>query len=176
MLTTDAKHESALSLKKHTLASRIGRGCSVLTAAGLLAACSATESTHPLRGAATTVGWATQAGTPKDFVVARRSSVELAYVPVGRGGIDRPVVARNVAGARDLEGELDRTRDQSEAFARRQLPTGAYGQALPSLAAPPRAASRPGLAERSTPGAPESFPVNPNRLRQLRENSRQVTE
>jgi hypothetical protein len=176
MLTTDAKHQSAISPEKHTFAGYLARAGLVLASAGLLAACSATESTHPLRGAATTVGWATQTGSPKDFVLARRSASELAYVPVGRGGIDRPVIARNVTGARDLEGELDRTRDQSEAFARRQLPTGAYGQALPSLAAPPRTSARPGLAERPTPGAPESFPVNPNRLRQLRENSRQVTD
>ncbi len=176
MLNTDAKHESANTLKKHTLARCIAQTCLVFAAAGQLAACSATESTHPLRGAATTVGWATQTGDPKDFVLARRSTTELAYVPIGRGGIDRPVVVRNVAGARDLEGELDRTRDQSDAFARRQLPTGAYGQALPSLAAPPRGSVRPGLAERPTPGAPESFPVNPDRLRQLRENSRQVTD
>jgi hypothetical protein len=57
-----------------------------------VAGCSATESTHPLRGAATKVGWATQAGAPKDFVLARRGTAELAYVPVGREPVARPVV------------------------------------------------------------------------------------
>jgi hypothetical protein len=141
-----------------------------------LAACnSATEPNHPLRGAASTVGWATTAGAPKDFVVARRGNAELNYVPIGRGGIERPVAVRNPAAVQGLESELDRQRDQSETFARRQLPTGAYGQPLPSVAAPPRA-QRAGLPERPTAGQPESYPVNPNRLRQIRENSRQATE
>jgi hypothetical protein len=150
-----------------------------LTAVGgllVLAACnSATDANHPLRGAASTVGWATTAGAPKDFVIARRGTAELNYVPIGRGGIERPVAVRNVAGVQSLEGELDRQRDQSETFARRQLPTGAYGQPLPSVAAPPRA-QRAGLPEKPTAGQPESYPVNPNRLRQIRENSRQATE
>jgi hypothetical protein len=150
-----------------------------LTAVGgllALAACnSATDANHPLRGAASTVGWATTAGAPKDFVIARRGTAELNYVPIGRGGIERPVAVRNVAGVQSLEGELDRQRDQSETFARRQLPTGAYGQPLPSVAAPPRA-QRAGLPEKPTAGQPESYPVNPNRLRQIRENSRQATE
>jgi hypothetical protein len=142
-----------------------------------LAACnSATEPNHPLRGAASTVGWATTAGAPKDFVVARRGTAELNYVPIGRGGIERPVAVRNPAAVQGLEGELDRQRDQSETFARRQLPTGAYGQPLPSVAAPPRGAQRAGLPEKPTAGQPESYPVNPNRLRQIRENSRQATE
>jgi hypothetical protein len=142
-----------------------------------LAACnSATDANHPLRGAASTVGWATTAGAPKDFVVARRGTAELNYVPIGRGGIERPVAVRNPAAVQGLEGELDRQRDQSETFARRQLPTGAYGQPLPSVAAPSRGAQRAGLPEKPTAGQPESYPVNPNRLRQIRENSRQATE
>ncbi len=151
---------------------RIAAVCGLLA----LAACnSATEPNHPLRGAASTVGWATTAGAPKDFVVARRGTAELSYVPIGRGGIERPVAVRNPAAVQGLEGELDRQRDQSETFARRQLPTGAYGQPLPSVAAPPRA-QRAGLPEKPTAGQPESYPVNPNRLRQIRENSRQATE
>jgi hypothetical protein len=147
-----------------------------ITACGWLAACnSATESNHPLRGPTAFVGWSTTAGEPKDFVKARRGTAELAYVPIGRGGIERPVTPRNPEGVKNLEAELDRQRDQSENFARRQLPAGAYGQPLPSVAAPPRA-QRAGLPERPTPGQPESYPVNPNRLRQIRENSRQVNE
>jgi hypothetical protein len=139
--------------------------------------CSATDSNHPLRGAASTVGFATTAGEPKDFVKARRGTEELAYVPIGRGGVERPVAARGAAGVKDLETELDRTRDQSEGFARRQLPAGAYGQQLPSLAAPARRVNaRAGAADQPTPGAPESYPVNPNRLRQIRQNSRQTTD
>ncbi len=151
---------------------RMAAVCSLLA----LAACnSATEPNHPLRGAASTVGWATTAGAPKDFVIARRGTDELKYVPIGRGGIERPVAVRNAAGVQSLESELDRQRDQSETFARRQLPTGAYGQPLPSVAAPPRA-QRAGLPEKPTAGQPESYPVSPNRLRQIRENSRQATE
>ena len=139
--------------------------------------CSATDANHPLRGAASTVGFATTAGEPKDFVKARRGTDELAYVPIGRGGVERPVVPRNVAGVKDLETELDRTRDQSEGFARRGLPAGAYGQPLPSLAAPARRVNvRGGASDQPAAGAPESFPVNPNRLRQIRENARQTTD
>ena len=139
--------------------------------------CTATDANHPLRGAASTVGFATTAGEPKDFVKARRGTEELAYVPIGRGGVERPVVPRNAAGVKDLETELDRTRDQSEGFARRGLPAGAYGQPLPSLAAPARRVNaRGGASDQPTAGAPESFPVNPSRLRQIRENARQTTE
>jgi hypothetical protein len=151
---------------------RVAAACGLLALAGCN---SATDANHPLRGAASTVGWATTAGAPKDFVIARRGTAELNYVPIGRGGIERPVAVRSVAGVQSLEGELDRQRDQSETFARRQLPTGAYGQPLPSVAAPPRA-QRAGLPEKPTAGQPESYPVNPNRLRQIRENSRQATE
>lgn len=150
----------------------LARPVAVALAGALAAACSATEANHPLRGPASVVGWATTAGEPKDFVKARRQSGELAYVPVGREGLSRPVSPRSAAGVRDLESELDRTRDQSETFARRAQPSGAYGQALPSVAAP----ARPGAAERPTPGAPESFPVNPGRLRQMRDSARQVTQ
>ncbi len=148
----------------------------VLVCGGLLVAgCSASSPNHPFRGPATTVGFATLAGEPKDFVKASRGKTELAYVPVGRGGLERSVPARNAAGAKDLENELDRTRDQSDNFARRQLPPGAFGQPLPSVSAPARPI-RAGANEQPTPGAPESFPVNPNRLRQIRENAKQATE
>jgi hypothetical protein len=147
-----------------------------MIACGWLAACtSATEPNHVLRGPTAVVGWSTTAGEPKDFVKARRGTTELAYVPIGRGGIERPVTPRNPEGVKNLETELDRQRDQSDSFARRQLPAGAYGQPLPSVAAPPRA-QRAGLPERPTPGQPESYPVNPNRLRQIRENARQANE
>jgi hypothetical protein len=153
---------------------RYWRSCAFACAGVMLAGCSATETNHPLRGAATTVGFATSAGEPKDFVKASRGKTELAYVPIGRGGIERPVPARSAAQAKDLETELDRTRDQSDNFARRQLPPGAFG---PSVAAPARPVrANAGANERPTPGAPESFPVSPNRLRQIRENSRNATE
>ncbi|MGL5138155.1 MAG: hypothetical protein ACRC7G_10340 [Beijerinckiaceae bacterium] len=139
----------------------------------LAAGCSATGSDHPLRGPASAVGWATSVGEPKDFVKARRQQGELAYVPVGREAVVRPIASRNAAGAKDLEAELDRTRNQSEAFARRTQPGGAYGAPLPSVAEPARPASA--TADRPRPGGPESFPVNPNRLRQMRDSARQVT-
>jgi hypothetical protein len=141
--------------------------------AAALGACNASDDSHPLRGAATTVGWATTAGQPKDFVLARRSATELSYVPVGRGGIERPVQPRSVEGVREFESALDRTRDQSEAFARRALPRGAYGAAFPSVAAPPRPArAASGRADQPTAGAPESYPVSAGRARQLRDNAR----
>jgi hypothetical protein len=146
-----------------------GRGIDVrlviiLAATASLAACtSAGDPNNPLKGAASTVGWATTTGEPKDFVKASRGSTEMAYVPIGRGGVERPVAVRNAAGVQDLESDLDRQRAKSESFARRGLPRGAYGQALPSVAAPPGS-------------APESFPVNPDRLRKMRENSRQSTD
>ena len=132
--------------------------------AGLLGACtSAGDPGHPLRGAATTVGLATSVGEPKDFVKASRSGRELAYIPIGRGGLERPVAVRNAAGVKSLEAELDRRRDAVEAMARRPLPRGAYGQPLPSVAAPPRPAS--------DSGRPDSAPVRASRLRQIRENA-----
>ncbi len=167
------------SLGRDRISGQVSRQILRLVAGGSLlavAACnSASDANHPLRGAASTVGWATTSGAPKDFVIARRGTTELSYVPVGRGGIERPVVVRNVAAVQSLEGELDRQRDQSEGYARRRQPTGAYGRPLPSVAAPPRA-QRAGLPERPAAGAPESFPVNPNRLRQIRENSRQAND
>jgi hypothetical protein len=158
-----------------------GRGVSGALGAALLcvlcAACTSTDpNAGPLKGAASSVGWATSAPEPKAFVIARRGTGELNYVPIGRGGIERPIVQRNVAAVRDLETQLDQNRNQSESFARRQLPAGAYGQSFPSVAAPPRPAAQNAANERPTPGAPESYPVNPNRLRQIRENSRQVTD
>ncbi len=143
--------------------------------AAVLTACqSATDETNPLRGAATAVGFATTVGQPKDFVIARRSSQPLDYVPVGRGGIERPVQPRSIAGVRDLERELDSVRDRSEAYARRSLPRGAYGQPLPSVAAPPRPTSDAGL--QPNPNAPASYPVSAGRARELRENARRAQQ
>jgi hypothetical protein len=141
-------------------------GCFLLPLA--LAAC--TEAGSPARGVASAVGFATTVPQPKDFVVARRSSAALDYIPVGRGGIERPVQPRDASGVRALETDLDATRDRSEAFARRSLPRGAYGQALPSVAAPPRAARS--ASARPNPNAPSTFPVNPDRARRMRDDAR----
>jgi hypothetical protein len=131
-----------------------------------MAACTGADS--PARGVASAVGFATTVPQAKDFVVARRSATPLEYIPVGRGGIERPVQPRDVAGVRALETDLDSTRDRSEAFARRSLPRGAYGQALPSVAAPPRAAR----AASANPNSPSTFPVNPDRARRMRDDAR----
>jgi hypothetical protein len=133
-----------------------------------LAACTGENSAA--RNVATSVGFATTVPPAKDFVVARRSSQPLQYIPVGRGGIERPVQPRDIAGVRALEAELDATRDRSEAFARRTLPSGAYNQPLPSVAAPPRPARAANV--RPDPNAPESFPVNPDRARRMRDDAR----
>jgi hypothetical protein len=125
-----------------------------------------------VRSAASTIGWATTVPESKQFVIASRGKAQLDYVPIGRGGVERPTVQRNAAAVKDLESQLDQTRDGSESFARRQLPSGAYGQPLPSVAAPPRPQAS---VAQQTSGSPESYPVNPNRLRQIRENSRRAT-
>jgi hypothetical protein len=170
-----ANQSPAASRHTRHVAGHVCRFAASLVMVALLAACnSATDTNHPLRGAASTVGWATTTGEPKDFVRARRAGAELAYVPVGRGGQERPVQFRNPDAVRTLESELDQQRDRSERLARRPLPSGAYNRPLPSVAAPPRPL-RAGLPERPTAGAPESYPVNPNRLRQLRDNARQAT-
>ncbi len=150
------------------------RPTGALAALLALAACNANNNDGPLRNAASTVGWATTVPEAKDFVRASRSTSELAYVPIGRGGETRPVSARTASGVRDLEAELDRTRDQREATARRALPGGAYGRALPSVARPP--SSAPTAAPAASGAAPSSYPVNPNRLRQLRDNARDATD
>jgi hypothetical protein len=139
-----------------------------------LSACNASNGEGPLRSAASTVGWATTVPEAKDFVRTSRTTSELSYVPIGRGGETRPVSPRTIAGVRDLEAELDRTRDERESTARRALPSGAYGRALPSVARP--ASSSPTTAPAASGNAPASYPVNPNRLRQLRENARDATE
>jgi hypothetical protein len=157
--------EQSRSAGKATL-----RACWTFGLLTLVCACNSSTGESPLRGAASTVGWATTVPEAKDFVRASRPTTELAYVPVGRGGEARAVSARTITGVRDLEAELDRTRDQREATARRALPGGAYGRALPSVARPPTAAPA------ASGNAPSSYPVNPNRLRQLRENSRDATE
>jgi hypothetical protein len=136
--------------------------------AASLAACTAADGDSPTRSAAQAVGWATTVGPPKDFVLARRTNQPLDYVPVGRGGVERPVQPRSIASVRELERDLDSRRDRSENFARRPLPRGAYGRPLPSVAAPPRAAR----AARPDPNAPDSYPVSPARARQIRDNAR----
>jgi hypothetical protein len=142
--------------------------------AGLLGACTpAGDPGHPLRGAATAVGFATNVGEPKDFVKATRSGRELAYIPIGRGGIERRVAVRDAAGVRSLEAELDRQRDAVEATARRRLPAGAYGQPLPSVAAPPRPSQ--GAAAPAS-GQPASAPVSASRLRQIRDNAERAKQ
>jgi hypothetical protein len=143
-----------------------------VVAAGMLAlaACNATEQDSPVRGAATSLGFATTVPPAKDFVVARRPRGELDYVPVGREGTPRPVQPRTIEGVRELERNLDAVRDRSEGFARRPLPRGAYGQPLPSVARPPRAAQRPNS------NTPDSYPVSPSRARELRDNARRVQQ
>jgi hypothetical protein len=140
--------------------------------AAVLSACTGAEGDNPTRSAAQAVGWATTVGQPKDFVLARRTNQPLDYVPVGRGGVERPVQPRSIASVRDLEKDLDATRDRSENFARRRLPRGAYGQPLPSVAAPPRPARAARRDARPDPNAPDSYPVSADRARQLRENAR----
>ncbi len=139
-----------------------------VVAAAMGACTPAGDPNHPLRGAATTVGFATTVGEPKDFVRASRSGRELAYVPIGRGGIERPIPVRNAAAVKSLEAELDRQRDAVDARARRPLPAGAYGQPLPSVAAPPRPAS--------ASGQPDSAPVSASRLRQIRDNAERAKQ
>jgi hypothetical protein len=149
---------------------KVGLAASV---AALAAACTpASDPNNPLRGAATAVGFATTAGEPKDFVKARRTGKELAFIPVGRGGIERATPLRNADQARSLEAELDRQRDQSDAFARRTLPAGAYGAPLPSVAAPPRPASA--AATPPAGGQPASYPVGADRMRRIRENAQRA--
>lgn len=159
MLTAPANPSNAASRR------RFARAAAAAVAAALLAGCNAAaDPNHPLRGPASAIGWATTPGEPKDFVKASRGRTELAYIPVGRGGVERAVAVRTPDGARALEAELDRQRDQVTGYARRPLPAGAYGQPLPSVAAPPAASG----------SSPESYPVNPNRLRRIRENARQA--
>jgi hypothetical protein len=153
------------------LSSRIWAARAAAAALALAAAaCTGADGQHSGRETAVALGIATTVGQPKDFVLARRTGRPLEYVPVGRGGVERPIQPRDPAGVREFERSLDATRDRSEAFARRPLPAGAYGQPLPSVAAPPRA--RKASAARPDPNAPESYPVSPARAQQLRENAR----
>ena len=146
----------------------------VAVASALLGACTpAGDPNHPLRGAATQVGLATTVGEPKDFVKASRGGRELAYIPIGRGGLERPIAVRNAAAVKSLESELDRQRDAVDATARRRLPAGAYGQPFPSVAAPPRPARG---AASSSSGQPDSYPVSANRMRQIRDNAQRAKD
>jgi hypothetical protein len=170
MLTTDLIATHAAKARIAPIGRTMGRAALALAAVLSLAACNGTEGEGGVRGAAMAVGFATTTPQPKDFVIARRSAQPLEYVPIGRGGIERPVQPRDVAGVRALERQLDATRDRSEAFARRPLPRGAYGQALPSVARPPkpmRASAGP---------SPESVPVSAARAREMRENARRVRQ
>jgi hypothetical protein len=131
-----------------------------------LAACGGTgQQASGLRGAAQTVGWATTAEPEaKDFVRATRQPTDnLAYIPIGRAGLERPVPARSAEGVRTLEAALQDERERNRSTARRALPRGAYGRPLPSVAEPARPS-----------GAPATFPVNPNRLQQMRDNADRV--
>jgi hypothetical protein len=170
MLNNDPVQNRALTGRIAPAGSPLGRAALALAAVLSLAACNGAEGEGGVRGAALAVGFATTTPQPKDFVIARRSAQPLDYVPIGRGGIERPVQPRDVAGVRALERELDATRDRSEAFARRSLPSGAYGQALPSVARPPKPAPA------STEASPESVPVSAARVREMRENARRVRQ
>jgi hypothetical protein len=136
-----------------------------------LAGCTAAGGDRDVtRSAARAVGWAAgDVPEAKDFVRATRPQAEeLAWIPVGRAGLERPVRARDAGGVSTLEAALREERERNVSQARRPLPRGAYGQPLPSLALPAQGA--PSTAA----GQPATFPVNQNRLRQMRENSRRV--
>jgi hypothetical protein len=137
-----------------------------------LVGCTAADSGSPVRSAAGIVGFSTSVPEAKDFVRASRPKGELAYVPVGREPIVRATPSRDPGSVAALQQQLDQQRDSSEATARRALPAGAYGRALPSVT---RAAA-PAPASTVRPAADGSFPVNPNRARQMRENARRVQE
>jgi hypothetical protein len=133
-----------------------------------LAACGATGGEGgPARSAAQAVGWAaTTIPEARDFVRASRPAGELAWIPVGRAGLERPVRARDRAGVESLEAALREERDRNIGQSRRALPRGAYGRPLPSVATP---AAAPG-------SGPTTFPVNQNRLREMRENSQRARQ
>lgn len=139
-----------------------------------LAGCSAGDSGNPVRGAAGIVGFSTTVPEAKDFVRASRPKGELAYVPVGREPIVRATPSRDPATVAALQQQLDQQRDSSEATARRALPAGAFGRPLPSVARP--AAPARSAASNARPAADGSFPVNPNRVRQMRENAQRVQQ
>jgi hypothetical protein len=139
----------------------------------VLAGCSAGgEAGQGLtRGAARTVGWAAgDLPEAKDFVRATRPTEDLAWIPVGRAGLERPVRARDAGGVSTLEAALREERDRNVAQARRPLPRGAYGTPLPSVAVPDQGA--PATAG----GQPATFPVNQNRLRQMRDNAERARQ
>lgn len=141
----------------------VARLVPMAVAALVLAGCQSAGDGTGLRGPATSFGLATTVPQPKDFVVASRPTGDLAYVPVGRGGVDRPINARNVAASQELERDLDRAREQSSGFARRALPRPAFGRPFPSVAAP---RSAPPAA-----GQPASFPVSAGRAERMRQDA-----
>jgi hypothetical protein len=143
-------------------------------AAGL-AGCGATDSGGAVRGASSVIGFSTTVPEAKDFVRASRPAGELSYVPIGRQPVVRATPPRDPAAVAALQQQLDQTRDASESIARRALPSGAYGQALPSLARPAAPPPRP-AGPAPTPAADGSYPVNPNRVRQMRENAQRVQQ
>jgi hypothetical protein len=144
-----------------------------LAAALALAGCTTSGEGRPdlACGAARTVGWAAgDLPEAKDFVRATRPTGDLAWIPVGRAGLERPVRARDAGGVNTLEAALREERDRNVAQARRPLPRGAYGTPLPSVAVPDQ--GTPAAAG----GQPATFPVNQNRLRQMRENSQRARQ
>ena len=152
--------------------SAYGRCAAGLAVAALMSACTpAGDPNHPLRSAATQVGLATNVSEPKDFVKASRSGRELAYIPIGRGGLERPVAVRNAAGVRSLESELDRQRGR-RGCRRPSAPARRRPTASPS----PRSRPPPRPAASPSSGQPDSYPVSANRMRQIRSNAQRAKD
>jgi hypothetical protein len=145
-------------------------GLSAVSVAG----CAGSDTGGPLRSTTAAIGFSTTVPEAKDFVRASRPSSELAYVPVGREPIIRQTPSRSAGEVAALQQQLDQVRDASESAARRALPTGAYGRALPSVSRP--ATPAPARAAAARPAADGSYPVNPNRVRQMRENAQRVQQ
>jgi hypothetical protein len=146
---------------------RPARMAALALCAGLAGCGAAGTEGGVTRSAARAVGWAaSDVPEARDFVRASRPTGELEWIPVGRAGLERPVRARDRAGVESLEAALREERDRNVGQSRRPLPRGAYGRPLPSVAAPAASAG----------GAPATFPVNQNRLRQMREDSERARQ
>jgi hypothetical protein len=98
-----------------------------------------------------TVGMATDAGPPQDFVVKARPPGEKEYIPVGRKAFERPIKAKTPDEVKAVQTDLDAVNASHDAL-RSSFPPAAQAVA---------AAEAAKAAKAGKPKKPPAEPANP---------------
>ena len=141
----------------------------VLSAVLLMLTCGCStqtiENSVTTRTVASKLGFTTEAGEPKDFVISSRPEQPADFVPIGPYPKDRKLARRKPDEVKAMQAGLDTDRDRSAKFAKRPVPKSSYGdvsEAIKSLNAARARANRPVGAPVEEP---QTYPVPPARRR-----------